>query len=62
MVAKYVIVVHNRKWGDYYKEFNDRKSAIRYRAEVNCDFNTYAWLYKYVEVTEEDEKFLLEED
>lgn len=62
MVVKYVVVVHNRKWGDYYKEFETKKEAIRYRTEVNCDLNTYAWLYKYVEVTEEMEEKYLEED
>lgn len=56
MVAKYVVVVHNRKWGDYYKEFDSKRDAIRYRCEVNCDFNTYAWLYRHVEVTDEMEE------
>ena len=55
MLKKYVVVVHNRKWGDYYKEFETKKEALQYREECNFDFNTYAWLYKYVEVKEKDE-------
>lgn len=55
MVAKYVVVVHNRKWGDYFKEFDTKKKALEYREECNCDLNTYAWLYKYVEVKEDAE-------
>ena len=62
MVAKYVVVVHNRKWGNYYKEFQTRKEAIRYRASCNCDMNTYAWLYKFVNVTEEEENKICDEE
>jgi len=60
MVAKYVVVVHNRKWGDYFKEFDKKADAIKYRCECNFDLNTYAWLYKYVEVTEEMEEKIAE--
>ena len=54
MVAKYVVVVHNHKWGNYYKEFQTKKEALEYRSMCNNDINTYAWLYKYVEVKEEN--------
>lgn len=60
MVAKYVVVVHNKKWGDTYKEFNKKVDAIKYRCECNFDMNTYAWLYKYVEVSEETENKIME--
>ena len=52
-MKKYVVVVHNHKWGDYYKEFDNKKDALKYREECNVDFNTYAWLYRYVEVKDE---------
>ena len=62
MVAKYVVVVHNKKWGDHYKEFDKKKDAMKYRMECNCDINTYSWLYKYVEVTEEQENKLADKE
>lgn len=58
MVAKYVVAVHNVKWGNSYKEFDKKKDAMKYRMECNNDINTYAWLYKYIEVTEEQENKL----
>lgn len=61
MLKKYVVVVHNVKWGDYYKEFDKKKDAMKYRMECNNDINTYAWLYKYVEVTEEQENKLADQ-
>lgn len=61
MLAKYVVVVHNHKWGNYYKEFDKKKDAMKYRMECNCDMNTYAWLYKYVEVTENQENKLIDQ-
>lgn len=48
MLAKYVVVVHNHKWGNYYKEFESKKEAEKYQEECNNDINTYAWLYKLV--------------
>lgn len=60
MVAKYVVVVHNKKWGDTYKEFDKKADAIKYRCECNFDMNTYAWLYRYEEVSEETETKVME--
>ena len=48
MVAKYVVVVHNHKWSDTYKEFQSKKDAEEYQRQCNNDINTYAWLYKLV--------------
>lgn len=50
MKGKFVVDVHNRKWGDYQKEFRSQKEAEKYIDGICHDLNTYCFLYKLVSI------------
>lgn len=50
MKAKFVVDVHNHKWGDYQKEFNSQKEAEDYIDSICADLNTYCFLYKLISI------------
>ena len=47
---KFVVAVHNNRWGNYTKEFDKKKEAEEYIASICCDMNTYCFLYKLVSI------------
>ena len=47
---KYLVEVHNRKWGDYKEEFNTKKEAEEYINSICADMNTYCCLYKLISI------------
>lgn len=50
MKAKFVVDVHNHKWGDYQKEFHSQKEAEQYIDSIGHDLNTYCYLYKLISI------------
>ena len=55
MKSRYVVDVHNHKWGNYQKEFNRQKDAEKYIDSIAADMNTYAYLYKLVSINNDKE-------
>lgn len=50
MKGKFVVDVHNHKWGDYQKEFHSQKEAEKYIDSICSDLNTYCYLYKLISI------------
>lgn len=46
MKERFVVDVHNHKWGNYQKEFQKKKEAVEYIESIMNDLNTYCYLYK----------------
>ena len=50
MQKKYVVEVHNHKWGNYTREFDTKKEAEKFVDETCPDMNTYCYLYKLMSI------------
>lgn len=49
----YVVAVYNHRWGNYVKQFDNKKDAERYVDSICTDLNTYAFMYKLVSINNE---------